>query len=47
MVGSAVLVLARPTVAIPLAVTVLALIALSLVPPGAPSRHKASAEVSS
>lgn len=41
-VGDLVLTLARPTVAIPLAVAVLALIALSLVPPRIPGRHLAT-----
>jgi signal peptidase len=40
-VGDVVLALARPTVAIPLAVSVLALIGLSLVPPRTPARHVA------
>ena len=44
MVGNAMLLLARPTVAIPLAIAVLALIGLSLVPPGSPARHTATAE---
>jgi signal peptidase I len=46
MVGDLVLLLARPTVAIPLAVSILALIGLSLVPPRAPGRHLATTEVS-
>jgi len=44
--GDVVLLLARPTVAIPLAVAVLALIGLSLVPPRPPARHTATAEES-
>jgi signal peptidase len=40
-VGDLMLILARPTVAIPLAVSVLALIGLSLVPPRTPARHLA------
>ena len=44
MVGNAMLLLARPAVAIPLAIAVLALIGLSLVPPGSPARHAAPAE---
>ena len=43
-VGDAMILLARPTVAIPLAVAVLALIALTLVPPRAPARHLAPEE---
>jgi signal peptidase len=42
--GDVVLLLARPAVAIPLAVAVLALIGLSLVPPRPPARHLAAAE---
>ena len=42
--GDVVLLLARPTVAIPLAVAVLALIGLSLVPPRPPARHLEPAE---
>lgn len=42
--GDAVLLLARPTVAIPLAIAVLALIGLSLVPPRPPARHLPTAE---
>jgi signal peptidase I len=41
--GDAVILLARPTVAIPLAVAVLAMIGLSLVPPRPPARHLATA----
>jgi signal peptidase len=44
--GDVVLLLARPTVAIPLAVAVLALIALTLVPPRTPGRHGAAVEES-
>ena len=44
--GDVVLLLARPSVAIPLAVAVLALIALSLVPPRPPARHLAAVEES-
>jgi len=46
MVGNAMLTLARPAVAIPLAIATLALIALSLVPAGRPARHLATAEES-
>ena len=44
--GDVVLLLARPTVAIPLAIAVLALIGLSLVPPRPPARHLTTAEES-
>jgi signal peptidase I len=44
--GDIVLALARPTVAIPLAVAVLALIAFSLVPSRTPARHLATGEES-
>ncbi len=44
LVGNAMLTLARPAVAIPLAIATLALIGLSLVPPGRPARHVATAE---
>jgi signal peptidase len=43
-VGDVMLLLARPAVAIPLAIALLALIGLSVVPPPAPARHVVTAE---